>query len=36
MQQSTNLIDTLKQALRAQRITYRDIAQTLELREARI
>jgi DNA-binding Xre family transcriptional regulator len=36
MPQSTNLIDTLKHALRAQRITYRDIAQTLELSEASI
>ena len=36
MPQSTNLIDTLKHALRAQRITYRDIAQTLDLSEASI
>ena len=36
MPQSTNLIDTLKHALRAQRITYKDIALTLELSEASI
>ena len=36
MPQSTNLIDTLKQTLKAHGITYKDIAQTLELSEASI
>ncbi len=36
MSQSSQLIDTLKQELRRQRVTYRDVARALELSEASV